>query len=91
MKHRNWSPEAKLAVVLEGLRGRAVGDVCADHGISQSQFYRWRDQFFDGAHRAFVTAEKTSREGQLERENVRLKAVVVELALELKKNGGSFG
>ena len=86
MKHRQWTPEAKLAVVLEGLRGRSISDICADHGISQSQYYRWRDQFFDGAHRAFVTSEKNSREGQLERENVRLKALVAELALEVKKN-----
>jgi transposase-like protein len=91
MKYRNWTPEAKLAVVLEGLRGRPVGDICADHGVSQSQYYRWRDQFFDGAHRAFVTTEKDSRAGQLERENARLKALVAELALEVKKNSGPFG
>ena len=48
MKHPNRMPEATLAVVLEGFRRRPVGDICADHEISLSQYDHWRDQFFDG-------------------------------------------
>lgn len=77
-----------MALVLKGLRGRGVSDIGADHGISQSQYCRWRNQCFDGAHRAFATSEATSREGQLERENARLKALMAELALEAKKRQG---
>lgn len=90
MKRRKWTPEGKLAVVLEGVAGRPVSEICAEHEISQSQYYRWRDQFFDGAHRAFVKNEQDSRVGKLERENVRLKALVAEFALDAKKNGGWF-
>ena len=48
---------------------------------------RWRDQFFDGALRVFVKKEQDSRVGKLERENVRLKALVAGFALDVKKNG----
>jgi transposase-like protein len=31
--------------VLEGLKGRPIGELCAEHEISQAQYYQWRDQF----------------------------------------------
>ena len=45
MKQRKWSGEEKFAIVLEGLKGeRAVADICREHQISQSLFYRWREK-----------------------------------------------
>ena len=53
MKQRKWSAEEKLGIVLEGLKGkRAVADICREHQISQSLFYRWRDKFLEGGKRA---------------------------------------
>ena len=53
MKQRKWSAEEKFAIVLEGLKGkRAVADICREHQISQSLFYRWRDKFLEGGKRA---------------------------------------
>jgi len=43
------------------------------------------------AARAFEPAGAPSRQGRLERENARLKALVGELALELKKSQELFG
>jgi transposase-like protein len=71
--------------VLEGLKGRPIGELCAEHEISQGQYYQWRDQFLANAARAFEPVGAPSRQGRLERENARLKALVGELALELKK------
>ena len=45
MKRRKWKPEQKALIVLEGLKGRLIGDLCAEHEISQAQYYQWRDQF----------------------------------------------
>ena len=45
MKRRKWKPEQKALIVLEGLKGRPIGDLCAEHEISQAQYYQWRDQF----------------------------------------------
>jgi transposase-like protein len=49
---------------------------------SQAQYYQWRDQFLANAAKAFEPAGAPQRQGRLERENARLKAVVGELALE---------
>ena len=82
MKRRKWKPEQKALIVLEGLKGRPIGELCAEHEISQAQYYQWRDLFLAGA---------PQRQGRLERENTRLKALVGELALELKKSEEVLG
>ena len=47
---RAFTPEEKLAIVLEGLRGDTeVSAVCRRHGISSNRFYKWRDRVFHGA------------------------------------------
>lgn len=85
MKRRKWDSPTKARIVLEGLRGRPVGDLCSAHQVSQTQYYQWRDQFLSHAHRVFETAEQTRTETRLQRENQRLKEVVGELTVELKK------
>ena len=91
MKRRQWKPEQKALIVLEGLKGRPIGGVCAEHEIGQAQSYQWRDQFLANAARAFEPAGAPQRQGRLERENARLKALVGELVLELKKSEEVLG
>jgi transposase-like protein len=91
MKRRKWRPEQKALIVLEGLKGRPIGELCAEHEISQAQYYQWRDLFLAKAVRAFEPAGAPQRQGRLERENARLKALVGELALELKKTEQVLG
>ncbi len=90
MRRRAWKPEQKARVVLEGLRGRSVSEICEEHGICQTQYYKWRDQFLSNAHKAFDAEQKNRRETRLERENAQLKTLIGELALELKKNGDVY-
>ena len=48
MKQRKWTAEEKLALVLEGLKEkRSVADICREHKISQTLYYRWRDKFLE--------------------------------------------
>lgn len=50
MSRRRWTAEQKFAIVLQGIKGETtVAQLCRDHGISQVQYYQWRDQFFAGA------------------------------------------
>ena len=50
MGRRKWSAEQKFAIVLQGVKGSvSIAQLCRDHGISQVQYYQWRDQFFTGA------------------------------------------
>ncbi|MBL0350193.1 MAG: transposase [Elusimicrobia bacterium] len=41
MKRREWEPK-KAMIVLQGLRGKAIADLCSEHQISQAQYYQWR-------------------------------------------------
>ena len=70
---------------MEGLKGKAVIDICNDHGISQSVYYRWKDQFLNNAHDVFDVDKRTTKEARLIRENNKLKQCLAEATLELKK------
>lgn len=45
---KKWNPEEKLAVVLDGLKGRPVVEICREYGISQAQYYKWREEAVSG-------------------------------------------
>jgi transposase-like protein len=53
MKKRQWSSEQKLQIVMQGIKGRAVSDICNEYQISQGQYYKWRDQFLANAGKVF--------------------------------------
>ena len=86
MKRRKWEPKVKAQIVLEGLQGRSVADICSDYQISQAQYYQWRDQFLSNAPQAFETGRQSRREAHLIKQNERLKRLVGELTYELKKS-----
>lgn len=86
MKRRKWDSKTKWLVVLEGLKGKVVAEICTEHGISQSQYYQWRDQFLSDGYKVFDKAKDDQKHGFLEKENNKLKKLVGELTYELKKN-----
>jgi len=45
MKRRRWDSKTKTNIVLEGLSGRPVSEICNEYGIHQNQYYLWRDKF----------------------------------------------
>lgn len=83
MKNRKWDAKAKALIVMEGIKGKPVGEICAEHSLSQSQYYRWRDEFLSHIHRVFDGTDK--RDEKLIRENKRLKQIIGDLTVELKK------
>ncbi|GEM_PF-5346717 len=41
MRQRTWTAEEELAIVMEGIKGsRSVADMCREHRISQTLYYR---------------------------------------------------
>jgi transposase-like protein len=38
---KKWSAKEKSQIVLEGIKGRPVVDICAAYGVSQSLYYAW--------------------------------------------------
>jgi transposase-like protein len=90
MKKRQWDPKTKAMIVLQGLKGKPVSELCAEHQISQAQYYQWRDLFLANAAKAFEHSP-TDRESRLERENAKLMNLVGHLTLELKKTDDLLG
>lgn len=84
MPKSRWDARTKAIIVLEGLKGKPVNDICAEYQISQAHYYRWRDKFLANMHQAF--ADKTPQEVTLKRQISDLKKVIGELTVELKKN-----
>ena len=86
MQRRKWDSKTKVQVVIQGLKGRTVAEICGEYQISQNQYYQWRDQFLSNAGKAFETAKQSRTEERLAKENEKLKSLIGELTLELKKN-----
>ncbi len=91
MHRRKWEAQTKARVVLEGLQGKPVAELCHEYQISQSQYYQWRDQCLAQAAHAFEAHQHTRPEARLAQENARLKTLVGELTLELKKSDELWG
>ena len=81
MPRRKWDAQTKATIVLQGLKGRPVADICTENQISQAQYYQWRDQFIQKIPQVFVNTER--RQASLGRENNRLKKMIGELTVEL--------
>jgi putative transposase len=83
LKYRKWDAKTKGMIVMEGLKGKPVSDICLEYQISQTQYYRWRDKFLSALPQVF-TAGNRKEEAQA-REITRLKGIIGELTVELKK------
>jgi len=79
MQRRQWEANTNAMIVLEGLNGNPVVELCTEYQISQAQSYQWRDQWLAHASKAFEGHEQSQREARLARENARLHTLVGEV------------
>lgn len=87
MKKRIWVSQEKLRIVLEGLSGQIeITKLCAKYQIANTQYYLWRDQLLKHGHQAFETKNISKKEQHLEEEVLKLKRIIGDLAVELKKS-----
>jgi transposase-like protein len=91
MQRRTWDAKTKALIVLEGLKGKVVAEICTAYHIGQSLYYQWRDRFLPHAATVFEVQQSTQTEAPLERENARLKQLVGEFTLELQKSDELLG
>ena len=87
--HKQYSAEAKVRVVLDGLRGEhAIAELCRREGIAESLYYRWSKEFLEAGKRRpagdTARAATNSEVKDLRRQAQELKEVVAEQALELR-------
>jgi transposase-like protein len=87
MKKRIWVSQEKLRIVLEGLSGQIeITKLCAKYQIANTQYYLWRDQLLKHGHQAFETKNISKKEQHLEEEVLKLKRIIGDLTVELKKS-----
>jgi transposase-like protein len=71
MKRRQWDAQTNTRMVIEGLQGKPVAELCHAYQISQSQSDQWRDQVLANASRAFEVHQDTQKEARLVQDNAR--------------------
>lgn len=87
MKKRKWTSQQKLQIALEGLSGSIeISKLCAKYQIAQTQYYQWRDHLLKFGHQAFETKNVTKKEQHLENQVTKLKRIIGDMTIELKKS-----
>jgi hypothetical protein len=84
MPRRKRDAKSRAMIVLEGLRGKPMTELCHEPQFSQAPYGQWRDQLLTHAAKAFGVREQSQRQARLAREHARLRTLVGELSLELK-------
>lgn len=88
-QRRRFTPEEKVAIVLEGLRGdMEVSAVCRRHGVTTGQYYQWRDKLKRGAKDAFSQRgrrQENGRVAELEAQVAQKDAIIAEITGEILK------
>ena len=87
MKRRQWTSKEKFRIVMEGLSGNIeITKLCGKYSLSQTQYYKWRDQFLKYGYQAFDTKNISKKEQKLQNEVSSLKRIIGDLTVELKKS-----
>ena len=86
---RIFSPEEKIRIVLEGLRGEdSIAAICRKYDLHINTYYSWSKEFMEAGKRRLrgdITREATRDEvSDLKAQNDDLKKVLAELYLENK-------
>ena len=86
---KKYSPEEKIRIVLEGLRGdQTVAALCRQEGIHANIYYKWMKEFME-AGKARLKGEQTrgATKGEVDRlkqENAQLREAVADLTVEAR-------
>lgn len=87
MKRRKWTAQQKLKIVVEGMNGKVpLAELCGKHQINQTQYYQWRDRLFKEGEKVFGHGGVDHEAERLKREIMKLKAIIGDLTVELKKS-----
>ena len=83
-KYRKYSPETKVRIVLEILRGeKSVAQASREYQIKDSLLYRWKDEFLEGAKQAFAYGQPTEQKRRADK-MAELERLVGKLTMQLE-------
>jgi len=91
---RTFSPEEKIQIIIEGLRGEdSIAAICRKYSIHQNMYFKWSKEFMEAGKKRLngdTVRDATSDEvSEMRKQNDQLKRELAELYLEnkvLKKN-----
>ena len=87
-KKSKFSADIKLAIILEGLKGRPAVEICREYGISDGQYYKWRDEAITAMKAGLEDKRKKEyRDKSTEAERSRLLKLIGEqqLIIDIQK------
>lgn len=76
MKKSRFTETQIVNILKQAKAGLSVEDICREHGIGKSTYYKWKAKF------GGMEASELKRMRDLEAENARLKAMYADLSLE---------
>lgn len=76
MKKSRFTETQIVNILKQAKAGIAVDDICREHGIGKSTYYKWKSKY------GGMQASELKRMRELEAENARLKAMYADLSLE---------
>ncbi len=83
-KYRKHSPETKVRIVLEILRGeKSLAQASREYQIKDSLLYRWKDQFLEGAKQAFAYGQPAEQKRRADK-MAELERLVGKLTMQLE-------
>ena len=77
MKKSQFSPTQIAGILKEFDNGKSAEEIHREHGVSKASLYKWRQRY------GGMEATELKRIKELEEENVRLKKMYANLAMEL--------
>lgn len=81
MARKRYAPEQIIAKLREAeihlSKGQTTAEVCKKIGVTENTYYRWRREY------GGLRIDQAKRLKELERENVRLKRLVADQALDI--------
>ncbi len=78
MKKSHFTNSQIIAILKQAEAGTPVPELCREHGMSSTSFYKWRSRF------GGMDASMMARLKELEEENRRLKQMFADLSLECR-------
>jgi len=76
MPRAKWNQEQIIGILKQVEAGRSVVEVCREHGVGESTFYKWKSKY------GGLEVNEARRLKTLEDENARLKRIVADLTLD---------
>ena len=72
---KQYQASEKVSIIREHLlENKAMSDVCDEHHIHPSVYYRWQKQFFEGGEKAFAPTNERQAVRQLKQDMADLEA-----------------